>query len=75
MKSNEIYNNGTRENGNGITIDGETNDINIVNNRIGNNTEYGLATQRVGIVVGQKAKRSEISENEIKDNLDADIVK
>ena len=74
MEANAIYNNGTQEDGNGITIDGETNDVSIVNNRIGNNTEYGLATQRVGIVVGQKAKRIEISENEIKDNLDTDIV-
>ena len=75
LKSNEIYNNGTRENGNGITIDGETNDVRIFNNRIGNKAEYGYATQRVGIVVGQKAKRVEISENEITDNLDTDITK
>jgi polygalacturonase len=74
LEANAIYNNGTQEDGNGITIDGETNDVRIVNNRVGNKTEYGLATQRVGIFVGQKAKRIEISENELKDNLDADIV-
>jgi len=73
LEANAIYNNGTQGNGNGITIDGETNDINIVNNRIGNKTEYGHATQRIGISVGQKTKRIKITENEIKDNLDIDI--
>lgn len=73
LEANAIYNNGTQGNGNGITIDGETNDISIINNRIGNKTEYGDATQRIGILVGQKTKRIEITENEIKDNLDTDI--
>jgi len=75
LEANGIYNNGTQGDGNGITIDGETNDIGIVNNWIGNKTEYGNATQRVGIVVGKKAKRIEISENEITGNLDADITR
>ena len=73
LEANAIYNNGTQGNGNGITIDGETNDISIINNQIGNKTEYGHATQRIGILVGQKTKRIEITENEIKDNLDTDI--
>ena len=71
LEGNQIFNNG----GSGIYIDGETNDLVIVGNQIGNRPENGEPTQRFGIVIGEKAKRVKLEENQIEGNLDGEIQK
>ena len=74
LESNQIFNNGTAGEGNGITIDGETNDTVIVGNLIGNKAEYGTTTQQIGVVVGAKTQRTEIDQNQMTDHLKEDLV-
>ena len=71
LEGNQIFNN----EGSGIYIDGETNDVVIIGNQIGNRSEHGEPTQRFGIVIGEKAKRVKLEENQIEGNLDGEIQK
>ena len=64
----------SKSKGNGITIDGETNDTVIVGNLIGNKAEYGTTTQQIGVVVGAKTQRTEIDQNQMTDHLKGDLV-
>ncbi len=73
LEGNQIFNNGASTEGSGIYIDGETNDIAIVGNQIGNRAEMGEQTQRYGIVIGAKAKRVKLEENHIHGNLEGDL--
>jgi parallel beta-helix repeat protein len=75
LEGNQIYNNGAAGEGSGVYVDGETNDIVIVGNQIGNRAEIGNKTQRFGVVVGPKAKRVKLQENQIDGNLDGDVQK
>ena len=74
LESNQIFNNGTAGEGNGITIDGETNDTIIVGNQIGNKAEYGSTTQQIGVMVGAKTQRTEIDQNQMTGHLKEDLV-
>jgi parallel beta-helix repeat protein len=73
LEGNRIFNNGLNGKGSGVYIDGETNDIEIINNCIGNRSDIGPLTQRFGVVVGAKAKRVKLSDNQMEKNLDGDL--
>lgn len=73
IESNHIFNNGTKRDGCGIYIDGETNDIVVARNCIGNRSDMGLATQRFGVFIGAKANGTKVTENQLDGNLDGDV--
>ena len=54
----------------GIRILGETRDLTVVNNRIGNAPK---GQQHIGILIGEKSDRIELRENELSGNLDRKI--
>ena len=50
---------------------GETRDLTVVNNRIGNSP---TGQQQIGIIIGEKADRIQLAENELSGNLAHDIL-
>ena len=71
FEKNEILDNGTGADGCGIRILGETRDLTVVNNRIGNSP---TGQQQIGIIIGEKADRIQLAENELSGNLAHEIV-
>lgn len=67
---NEITDNGTDTEGVGIRILGETHDLKFSNNRIGNST---TTHQKVGVLIGEKADRIDLDDNDLSGNLNAEI--
>ena len=70
FERNEILNNGTGTDGCGIRILGETRDLTFVNNRIGN---APTGQQHIGILIGEKADRIELRDNDLSGNVDRKI--
>lgn len=70
FERNEILDNGTGADACGIRILGETRDLTFVNNRIGNSPD---GKQRIGIVIGERADRIELKENELSGNVEREI--
>ena len=62
--------NGKGPDGCGIRILGETRDLTFVNNRIGNSPG---GKQQIGIVIGEKADRIQLTENELSGNVEREI--
>ena len=71
FEKNEIMDNGTGADGCGIRILGETRDLTFVDNRIGNSPK---GKQRIGILIGEKADRIQLAENDLASNLSHEIV-
>ena len=67
---NEILDNGNDEEGYGVRVLGETNDLTFVNNRIGNED---TTNQRFGFYVGEKAGQLALDNNELLGNSEADL--
>jgi parallel beta-helix repeat protein len=74
LENNRIYNNGTGGEGCGIYIRGETHDITIVGNEIGDTRPEGEKTQQFGVWIGPKADRIIIRGNKMEGNKEG-IVK
>ena len=70
FERNEILDNGEGPDACGIRILGETRDLTFVNNRIGSSPN---GKQRIGIVIGERADRIELKENELSGNVEREI--
>ena len=73
LENNKIYDNGAGGEGCGIYIRGETHDITIIGNEIGDTRPEDEKTQQFGIRIGPKADRIVIRGNKIKDNKEGTI--
>ena len=67
---NDILDNGNDEEGYGVRVLGETNDLTFVNNRIGNED---TTNQRFGFYVGEKAGQLALDNNELLGNSEEDL--
>jgi parallel beta-helix repeat protein len=68
LENNKILNNGTGGDGCGIYINGETHDITLINNEIGDNQPTDKKTQQYGVWIGSKANRVKIQKNKMEGN-------
>ena len=73
LENNKIYDNGAGGEGCGIYIHGETHDITIVDNEIGDTRQNGEKTQQFGIWIGPKADRITIRGNKIEGNIEGTV--
>ena len=73
LESNKIHDNGAGGEGCGIYIRGETHDITIVGNEIGDTRPEGEKTQQFGIWIGPKADRITIKGNKIEGNKEGPV--
>jgi len=73
LENNKILNNGAGGEGCGICIRGETYDITIVGNEIGDTRPQGEKTQQFGIWIQPKADRITIRGNKIEGNKDGAV--
>ena len=73
LENNKIYDNGAGGEGCGIFIRGETYDIKIVENEIGDTRPEGEKTQQYGIWIESKADRITIRGNKIEGNKEGKI--
>jgi hypothetical protein len=73
LLKNTIEDNGNSEEGYGIKIDGETNDLVIRDNRIRNSQPEDAARQRVGIHIGPHAEHILLEGNQIAGHPKADV--
>jgi len=73
LENNRIQNNGASGEGCGIYIRGETYDITIVGNEIGDTRSEGEKTQQFGIRIGPKADRIVIRGNKIEQNKEGSV--
>jgi parallel beta-helix repeat protein len=73
LESNKIHDNGAGGEGCGIYIRGETHDITIVGNEIGDTRPEGEKTQQFGIWIGPKADRIIIRGNRIQGNKEGPV--
>ena len=71
FEENDILDNGTGADSCGIRILGETRDLTFVNNRIGN---APTGQQHIGIIIGEKADRIQLAENNLAGNLSHEII-
>jgi len=67
---NDILDNGNGEEGYGVRVLGETNELGFTNNRIGNDK---TANQRYGFYVGEKAGKLALANNELSGHLESDL--
>lgn len=67
---NDILDNGSDEEGYGVRVLGETNELIFMNNRIGNED---TSNQRYGFYVGEKAGQLALSNNELSGHLESDL--
>lgn len=73
IENNTIQNNGNEEEGYGIYIDGETRDIKIVDNKIGDTNPDEKKVQRYGVFIGEKADGITILGNQLDGNSRAPV--
>jgi hypothetical protein len=73
IRDNVIRDNGGEKGGYGIRIDGETYDIEIVDNEITDTRQVGEKKQRVGIYIGEKANRISLGNNRAEGNADTAV--
>jgi parallel beta-helix repeat protein len=73
LENNKIHNNGAGGEGSGIYIRGETHDITIVGNEIGDTRPEDEKTQQFGIRIGPKADRVTIRGNKIQGNKEGSV--
>lgn len=73
LENNKIYDNGAGGEGCGIFIRGETYDIRIVGNEIGDTRPEGEKTQQYGVWIESKADRITIKGNKIEGNKEGKI--
>lgn len=73
LENNKIYDNGAGGEGCGIYIRGETHDITIIKNEIGDTRPKGEKTQQFGVWIGPKADRIIIRGNKIEGNKEGPI--
>jgi parallel beta-helix repeat protein len=73
LENNRIYNNGTGGEGCGIYIRGETHDITIVGNEIGDTRPDDEKTQQFGVWIGPKADRIIIRGNKMEGNKEGTV--
>ena len=73
LENNKIYDNGASGEGSGIFIRGETYDINIFGNEIGDTRPAGEKTQQYGVWIESKADRVTIKGNKIEGNKEGKV--
>ena len=73
LENNKIHDNGAGGEGCGIYIRGETHDITIVGNEIGDTRPEGEKTQQFGVWIGPKADRITIRGNKIQGNKEGPV--
>jgi len=73
IERNRILDNGGEEAGYGIRIDGETHDITIQENIVGDTRPKSQKRQRVGIYIGPKARQISMKENNLEGNADCPV--
>jgi len=73
IECNRILNNGGKQGGYGIRIDGETHDILIFKNVIGDTNPEGKKCQRVGVYVSPHTERINLQNNEFQGNADREV--
>jgi len=73
IENNTIQNNGNDEKGYGIYIDGETHDIKIINNKLGDTNPDEKKVQRYGVFIGEKADKITIQGNKFQGNAEKSI--
>jgi hypothetical protein len=71
FSNNIIQNNGTKELGYGIFINGATNDIVIENNKI---RDLDKGNQKVGVYINEKAGSIKVENNQMEGHPDANVV-
>jgi len=67
---NDILDNGNDEEGYGVRVLGETNELTFINNRIGNDT---TTRQRFGFYVGEKSGQLALSNNDLLEHTESDV--
>jgi len=71
--NNTIQDNGNEEEGYGIKINGETHDLLIRDNLIGDTRPAGEKRQRIGVYIGAKARDITLEGNRLQGNAERDI--
>ena len=67
---NDILDNGNEEEGYGVRVLGETNELTFINNRVGNDA---TTNQRYGFYVGKKAGELALQNNDLTGHLESDV--
>ena len=70
IEKNVLTDNGFEQDGVGIQVDGRTNDIRIVGNKL---TDSGQGLQRIGVRIGANAQRTILEGNQF-ESLESDVV-
>jgi hypothetical protein len=74
LEGNRIQNNGNQERGYGVYIDGETQDISLVRNLVGDSRPRANKRQRVGIYIGPNSRCIGLDGNNLAGNAESAIL-